>query len=88
MTADIPRGSHIELWARTGDTMEELDDCPRTGPFVGEEPDHLVNFTADPGPLESSTYLQIEIRLRNDEGLSPPRLYDLDVANVSVPDPV
>lgn len=73
-TADIPVGTSVELWARTGATPAALGAW--IGPFTGNPAD----FEMAPGPLGNERYLEVEIRLSTDDRTVAPRVFDIAVA--------
>ncbi|MDH5494039.1 MAG: hypothetical protein OEY14_18965, partial [Myxococcales bacterium] len=78
--ATVPDRTRVEVWARSADTVADLETETFLGPFEGNP----ANLQAVPGPVPPRRYLQVELRLVTMDRSTSPRILDVDVALVCV----
>jgi hypothetical protein len=74
--ADLPPSTSVNMWVRTGDTVEALAAAAYIGPF----PAPVANFRMPPGPVPPGRYIEIELRLATDDRRVAPRVFSVDLA--------
>jgi DNA-binding beta-propeller fold protein YncE len=73
--ASAPRGTRIEVRARTADSVAEL----RSATWIGPWTDRPTDLALPPGPVAQQRYLELEISLFSDDESSTPSVDDVTV---------
>ena len=79
----IPAGTSVEFWVRAADTLTDLSRATWVGPFTGVSP---ISLTAVPGPIMSSRYIDIDVRMSTEDRRVTPRV--VSVSPIGYCDPL
>ncbi len=73
--ATTPPSTSVEIWVRSGDDLATLNSQPIYGPWTSSPAD----LQAPPGPVPDGHYLQLNIRLKSEDGESTPIVHSYSV---------
>ncbi|MBW2463973.1 MAG: hypothetical protein JRH11_20155 [Deltaproteobacteria bacterium] len=78
---EVPPMTSVEFYARVAETLPDLAAATFVGPFTTNPAD----FTVAPGPVPTGRYIEVEVRMRTEDRLVAPRIFNLNVAGVCEP---